>query len=153
MGVGRERGEGVDLLGDAHGADLGGHGRTDAARHHERGQHGPELARQRHDDDVGDGRFGGEAGEAGVALQRQHHAGEDGGEADHGQRVVADLQHLADDLLAVPRRRERAADGLQGEGADRADRLQEGERHAPEQGDQRDAHGDVSGAISGSLSG
>ena len=62
---------------------------------------GPELAGQRHHDDVGDGRFGGEAGEAGVALQRQHHAGEDRGQPDHRQRVVADLQHLPDDLLAV----------------------------------------------------
>ena len=78
--------------------------------------------------------FGGEAGEAGVALQRQHHAGEDGGQADHGQRVVADLHHLPDDLLAVPRR-------LHGRSARPGRRTrvtapmaaEEGERHAPEQ--------------------
>ena len=53
--------------------------------------------------------------------------------------------HLTDDLLAVPRRLQRAADGLQGEGRDGADGLEEGERHAPEQGDERYAHWWVSG--------
>ena len=115
--VGRQRGQRVDLLGDAHGADLGGHGGADPAGHHQAGQHRAELAGERHHDHVGDGAFGGEAREAGVALQRQHHAGEDRGQADHGQREVADLQHLPDDLLAVPRRLQAAADGLDGEGA------------------------------------
>ena len=45
-------------------------------------------------DHVGDRRLGVEAREAGVALQRQHHAGEDRGQADDRQRVVADLDHL-----------------------------------------------------------
>ena len=64
---------------------------------------------------------------------------------DHRQRVVADLHDLMDDLLAVPRRLQSAADGLQGEERDGADGLEEGQRYAPEQGDKGYAHWWISG--------
>ncbi len=77
--VGRERGERIDLFGDAHGADFGSHRGADPTGDHQACQHGTQLAGQRDHDDVGDRAFGGEAREAGIALQRQHHAGEDRG--------------------------------------------------------------------------
>ena len=93
--IGAQRGQGVDLLGHPHGADFGGHGGANAARHHEAGQDRPEFAGDRPHHDVGDGALGGEAGEAGVTLQGQDHAGEERRQADHGQREIADLHHLA----------------------------------------------------------
>ena len=53
-----------------------------------------------------------EAGEAGVALQRQHHAGEDRGQADHRQRIEADVEHLAHDLARVKRTAHATGDRL-----------------------------------------
>ena len=111
--VGRQRGERVDLLGDAHGADLGGHRGADAAGDHQAGQHRAQLARHRQHDDVGDRALGVEAREAGIALQRQHHAGEERGQADDRQREVADVEHLPQDQPRIEGRphavRERGA--------------------------------------------
>ena len=75
-------------------------------------------------DDVGDGGFGIEAGEAGIALQRQHHAGEDRGQPHHRQRVVADIDQLAADQAEVEGPAEGEGYGLQGEEGDAADLLQ-----------------------------
>src|SRR5579859_4012090 len=102
--VGRERGQRVDLFGDAHGADLGGHRGADTARHHQRGQDRAEFAGGRDHHDRGDGALGGEAGEAGMALQRQHHAGRERGQPDHRQREIADLDHLPSDQAEIDRR-------------------------------------------------
>ena len=103
-GIGRERVEGVDLLGDAHRADFGGHGRADPAGDHQAGQHGAEFAGDRDDHHVRDCALRREPGKPGVALQRQHHAGEDRRQADHGERVVADVDHLPADQARVDRR-------------------------------------------------
>ena len=46
-GVQRHHGERVDLLGDAHDADLGGEGRARASGDHERGEHRAQLAHER----------------------------------------------------------------------------------------------------------
>ena len=55
--VGAHAGQGVDLLGDAHRAQLGGHGAADAAGQHRGGQHRAQLADQRHVDDRAQPRF------------------------------------------------------------------------------------------------
>ena len=125
--IGREGGQRVDLLGDAHGAELGRHRRTDPAGDHQPGENGAQLADDREHDDGRNGALRLEALEAGVALQRQHHAGEDRGQAHHRQRVVADLDHLAQQLAAVDRAGHAVADRLAGEERDAADRLAHGE--------------------------
>ena len=53
---------------------------------------------------IGDRALGGEAGEAGIGLQRQHHAGEDRGQRHHRQAEIADLQQGAREQAAVERR-------------------------------------------------
>ena len=58
---GRQR---VDLLGHAHRPELRRHRASHAARHHERGQNGRELAREREGDDAADQALRVEAREA-----------------------------------------------------------------------------------------
>jgi hypothetical protein len=89
--VGGERGQRVDLLGDAHGADLGRHRGADTAGHHQPGEDRPQLACHRQHDDGRDRAFGVEAAEPGIGLQRQHHAGEDRGQPTTGSDgLIAD---------------------------------------------------------------
>ena len=52
IGIGGERGQRVDLLGHAHGADFGGDGGGDAARNHQPRDHRPQLARDAEHDDL-----------------------------------------------------------------------------------------------------
>src|SRR5579883_88371 len=110
VGIGRKGREGVDLVGDAHRADLGRDRRTDAARDHERGDHRPEFARHRQQHEGRDGTLGAKAAEAGMRLQRQHDAGEDRGQPHDGQGVVADIDDLAPDEPGVEGRAEAVAE-------------------------------------------
>ena len=77
---GRER---VDLLGHAHGADLRGHRGADPAGDHQPGQHRTEP-RVIDSTTMVATALGLEAREAGIALQREHHAGEDRGQPTTG---------------------------------------------------------------------
>ena len=90
--IGRQRRERVDLLGDPHGADFRRHRGADPACDHQARQHRAQLAGDREHHDGRDRALGGKAGEPGVALQRQHHAGEEAGEPHHRERVEADLR-------------------------------------------------------------
>ena len=132
--VGRERGERVDLLGDPHGADFRRHRGADPSGDHEAGQHGPQFAGDRKHHDGRDRAFGREAGEAGVALQRQDHAGEEAGQPHHRQGIEADLHHLAQKQARVEgrpyavrgcfeRKEREAPDGLEQREHAVADRL------------------------------
>ena len=67
---------------------------------------GPKFARDAERHDRGDQAFGIEARRAEIDLQRQRAAGEEGGEADDGQRVVADPHHLIEDLADIDGRRQ-----------------------------------------------
>jgi hypothetical protein len=71
------------------------------ACHHEAGQYRPQFAGDAQRHDGGDQAFGIEARRAEIDLQRQRAAGEEGGEADHGQREIADAQHLLEHLADI----------------------------------------------------
>src|SRR5574341_1555673 len=90
-GHGRKR---VDLLRHFHGPELRRHGGARPPRHHEAGEHGPELARHGQRHDRADERFGPEALEPRIALEREHHAGGERRGQHHGDGVDADLLHL-----------------------------------------------------------
>ena len=107
--VGGKRGQRVNLLGHLHGADLGGDGGGDAARHHQAGDHRAQFAGDAQHHDLGHDGFGAIAVAAQIDLQRQHAAGEEGGEPHHRQREIADAHHLADDQPAIDRRAETSA--------------------------------------------
>ena len=62
-----------------------------------------------------------------IALQRQHHAGEDGGQAHDRQGVVADVEHLADDLARVVGADHAGGDGTAREQSELADGLAQGQ--------------------------
>ena len=62
--------ERVELLGDAHRADLRGHRRADAAGHHQPHEHRRQLAQHRQRHDAADEVLGVHAMEAVVRLQR-----------------------------------------------------------------------------------
>ena len=113
--VGRQGGQCVDLFGDPHGADFGGHRGADPAGNHETCQHRPELAGHGKDDDGRDRAFGIKAGEPGIALQGQHHAGEKRGQSDNRQGIVADIHQLAAKQAPVDRRAHAVAERDAGE--------------------------------------
>ena len=114
---------GVDLFRHAHRADFRRHRRADAAGDHEAGEDGRQFARDRQHDDVGDRALRIEPGEAGIGLQRQHHAGEQRGQADDRQRVIADIDQLPPPLRREIGRQDGVLDGAENEGRHAADRL------------------------------
>ncbi len=61
--VGAHAGQGVDLLGDAHRAQLGGHRAADPAGEHRGGEHRAQFADHRHVDDGAEPRFHAERAE------------------------------------------------------------------------------------------
>ena len=130
-GIRAEGDEGVHLFGHAHGADLGGEGGADAAGDHEARHDGAKLARDGEGDDEGNRILGTYIGEAGVGLQGECRAGEDGGHADDGQRVIADLDDHAAELAWVIRRTEALRNGAGGEEQKAADSSEEREEHPP----------------------
>ena len=90
-----ERAEGVDLLGHLHGADLRRDGGADAARHHETGEHRPELAKHRHRDHRADCGIHLQPVKLEVRLRGKDRAGEAAGHRHHELRAEAHLHHLA----------------------------------------------------------
>ena len=99
--VGAHALQGVDLLGDAHRAQLGGHRAADAAGQHRRRQHRPQLADQRHVDHRPQPRFQAQIAEREIALHGQHHADERAGQGDHRQAEHADLIEVRQQRLAL----------------------------------------------------
>ncbi len=126
-GIGGQRHQRIDLLGDPHGAKLGGDRGADAARHHESGKHGAKFAGDAQRHDGGHQALGIEARGAEIDLQRQRAAGEEGGEPHHGKREVADLQHLIEDLADVDLRRQALQQPVLEEERDAAHLLHQGE--------------------------
>ncbi len=90
-GVGADGGEGVDLLGDAHGPELRGHRASDASGEDHRRQHGTELLHHAQIDDHPRGVLRAEAVEVAEHLHGEDHADEGAGDEDDGQRADADL--------------------------------------------------------------
>ena len=76
-GVGAERADGVDLLGDGHRADLGGHARADAPADDDGGERRRELAREREPDDAARVLHAAELLQAERELHGHDHADED----------------------------------------------------------------------------
>ncbi len=89
--VGAQCFQGVDLLGDAHGAQFGRHGAAHPAGQHRGGQHRPQLAHQRHVDHGTEPRFQPQHAELGITLHGQHHADESAGQRHDRQAQHADL--------------------------------------------------------------
>ena len=126
--VGGERHQRVDLLGDAHGAEFGGNRGADAARHHEGRQHRTQFAGDAKRHDGGDQAFRQlKRRRAQIDLQGQRAAGEEGGEADDGQREIADAQHLLEDLAQEDLRRQALQQPILDEQRDAADLFQQRE--------------------------
>ena len=82
--------EGVDLVRDAHDADLRRHGGSGAAGEHDGGEHGAELADEREGDHGAKKADGAELDERVVALESQHHAAEEADEQNEEEGLVAD---------------------------------------------------------------
>ena len=88
--------QGVDLVGDAHDADLGRHGGTGASGQHDGREHGAQFADEAQRDGRAQHAHGTELDEGIVALQAQHHAAEDADEQDDEQGFVTDDVQLLD---------------------------------------------------------
>lgn len=97
--VGAENAEGVGLLGDLHGAELGGEGRTDAASGNDGGDDRGELAGEGEGEDAADGAVEAEAGELADELDGESHANEGGGEEADASGAGSDPLQL---LQGVP---------------------------------------------------
>src|SRR5438876_641110 len=82
--------EGVDLLGDAHDAELGGEGRARQARDEDGREHGPELSHEGDPHGGAHGSLRANAPEGEEDLEAQGHAGEAAREDDNGERLEAD---------------------------------------------------------------
>jgi hypothetical protein len=89
----------VDLLVDAHRADLGGERRARAAGEQDRGHQRAELAQHRQPDQVGDEDLGAEALHRHRRLEREDHAEQEADQRDDRQRVGADALAHAPHVL------------------------------------------------------
>ena len=96
-GVDRHRGQRVDLLGDAHGAELRRDRGADAAADDERGEHRAELDDHRAHDHRAEILERQDARELVGRLHRRDRAGEQADDRDERQRLHADRVHLVDD--------------------------------------------------------
>ena len=101
IGVGAERPQGVDLIGDDHRSELGRDARPDAAGQHQPGEHRAELLDHRRADQPSHERPRAELIERDAGLQRQHGAGEEAGQQDDRERADADRLELLDDIAEV----------------------------------------------------
>jgi len=110
-----ERVERVDLLGDAHRAELRRDPGSDAPGDHEAGQHRSQFPDHRTRDQASDVHGRAEGAELHGRLQREHHAGEEPREQHDAERLDADLVHLHHEVLPVERASEDEAKRLPGE--------------------------------------
>ena len=100
-----ESADGVHLLGDVHGPDLGGHAAADAAADDHRRQRRRELAGERQDDDPRDVLQAAEAREPVGELDGHDHADEDRRDGDDPDRAHPERLELVDgggDLERAP---------------------------------------------------
>ena len=97
-GVDAEGADGVDLIGDDHGTEFGGHGGGVAACDEKRGEDGAEFAEKCERDGVGSERCFAEAAElsGGVEYDDASDAGE--GDENDAERADADDVHLVDEV-------------------------------------------------------
>ena len=108
-----------------HGSDLGGDGGPDTACYHQSGQNRGQLPRDGQDHNPGNRAFGIKAGEAGIALQRQHHAGKKRRHPDHGQGVITDIDKLPQRQARIPWRGKTMPQRPPGKNGQRAQALKE----------------------------
>src|SRR5216117_2539937 len=125
----RER---VDLLGDAHDADLGRECRPRASRHHERRQHRAELPDEGERDGGPEVRLGPEADEREIHLEAEHHAREPAGQQDDQQRSVPDVVDPVDERPEFERRGQERPERLRQEHPEAAQRLDDRDRPPPD---------------------
>jgi hypothetical protein len=114
--VGGQALQGVDLLGDHHGAQLGRHGRANPAGHHEPGDHRGQFAHHRQPLHLPGQALGLELLERERQLHREHHADRQRGEHHHRNRVHPDSLHLEQQIAAVERPLEDADEATAGNG-------------------------------------
>ena len=108
-GIGAERPQRVDLVGDDHRPELGGNAGSDASRQHQRRQHRSELFHHRGAHEASDDRPRAELIEREAALQREHRAGKDAGQEHDREGPEADRVELLDDVVKIERAAERMA--------------------------------------------
>ena len=114
-GVGSEGAHGVDLLGDLHGAKLGGHAGGVTTRDHEASEYGAELLDHGERDEAAGHVDGAEFFQRDSGLEGQHAAGEEAGENDDGQGADADGVHLGEGVGDVSGLGKEIADSPSGE--------------------------------------
>jgi len=100
-GIGAERAHGVNLFGDLHGAEFGGHAGGVAAGDHEAGEDGAEFFDHRESDEGAGHADGAELLQGGGGLKGEDAAGEKAGEDDDGKGTDADRIHLGVDICPV----------------------------------------------------
>src|SRR6266571_9451929 len=127
-GVQRHHRERVDLLRDAHDADLSRQRRPGASGHHERRQDRTELPDERERDGGAEERLGAEAHEREVHLQSEHHPGEPARQQDDQQRAKADVVDPVDEGPELERRCQDHHEGPGQERAEAAQRLDDRDR-------------------------
>ena len=93
--------QGVDFLVDLHGADLGGEGGARATGDDNRGEQDRHLPEDRDADQIDGEDLGTELGQLIGALIGEHHAGQEGDQADDGERIEPGLLHVADQRNAA----------------------------------------------------
>lgn len=97
-GVDGHGSEGVDLFGDFHGAEFGGHGGTDTSGEHESGDGGAEFPEHGDADEGSAEGLDVEEGELEEGLGGEDGTGEGAGDDDDGLGAVADFGDLDQDL-------------------------------------------------------
>ena len=110
--MGGQGAEGIDLLGDLHRAELGGHRGADPAGNHQRSQHRTQLPAHGHADDRHYGTVHFDLMKLDVKLGAHHHAGESPGEQNHGLGLDADEVNLLDEIAHAEALGDDGAHGL-----------------------------------------
>ena len=114
-GVGAHGAHGVHLLGDEHGAELGGDAGSVASGNEQAGDGGAQFADQGDGHDVAGERGGAEPRELGGGLQDKDGADEKTGQENDGEGADADEVHLLKGVSAIAGRGENVGDGAEGE--------------------------------------
>jgi hypothetical protein len=86
---------------------------------------GDNFPRNRQRNDGRNCPFGGKPGKAGMALQRQNHAGKQRRQANHRQGIIADINDLAQDQARIEGRAHAMADPGEGKNGQPPGRRQE----------------------------
>ena len=133
-GIGGQGAQRVDLVGDPHGAEFGRHRGTHTPGDHEASQDRPEFTYDGQDDHAGGRTRGVEAGEAGVALQRDDHAGEQGGQRHDRQAEEGELDEGLQEHAAVEGRAHQVRQAGRAEGRDGAGATDDADRAAAQCG-------------------